>query len=121
MSDKRSGENKIRLAKLVELQLIEKNILKRAAEINALKKNERLAKLEVKYNDIRQTHDQMLKDYSALEHSRKKLDDTIKLQNERIKKIEEKLFSGTITSSKELVNYQDEIKQIGRASCRERV
>jgi predicted nucleic acid-binding Zn-ribbon protein len=33
------------------------------------------------------------------------------MNNEKIKTNEEKLFSGTITSSKELVNYQEEVKQ----------
>lgn len=111
MSEKKSGDTKFDLVKLAELQLIERNILRQAAEINLLKKNEKLAKLEVKYRDISETYDLLVKDYNALEQSRKKIEDTIKLQSDRIKKIEEKLFSGTITSSKELVNYQDEIKQ----------
>ena len=106
------AEKKFDLTSLVELQLIEKNILKNAVEINRLKKNENLQKLKMKFAIINEDFDKADRTINSLEQERKKIEDTIKSQEQKIKQINEKLFSGTITSSKELVNYQDEIKQL---------
>ncbi len=99
------------LLNLVALQLLEKNIMRKAAEIAIMRKNEKLKKNEEEYEEISSTYESMQKDYSKIEHDRKKIEDSIALNSEKIKKNETKLFSGTITSSKELVNFQDEIKQ----------
>jgi predicted nucleic acid-binding Zn-ribbon protein len=105
------SENKFDLINLVELQLLEKNIIRKANEISLLKKSEKLQKMEVEFSEISATHESISRDYSDIEHEKKKLEDSISLNNEKIKKHEAKLFSGTITSSKELVNFQEEIKQ----------
>lgn len=105
------SENKFDLTNLVELQLLEKNIIRKANEISLLKKSEKLQKMEAEFGEISDIHESISRDYSDIEHEKKKLQDSISLNNEKIKKHEAKLFSGTITSSKELVNFQEEIKQ----------
>jgi len=99
------------LLNLVELQMLEKNIMRKAAEVAVLRKNEKLKKIEEEFQEVSESCDSMQKELSRIEHDRKKIEDSVSLNNEKIKKNESKLFSGTITSSKELVNYQDEIKQ----------
>ena len=106
------SEKKFDLINLVELQLLEKNIIRKANEISLLKKNEKLQKIEAEFDEIAALYESMSGDFSQIEHDRKKLEDSISLNNEKIKKHEAKLFSGTITSSKELVNFQEEIKQL---------
>ena len=109
-------ENNFDITKLVELQAIEKIIYKKAFEINRIRKNEKLHKLKTELVDISQSCMIAGSELEALEHERKKAGDTIKLQEEKIKNIDEKLFSGTITSAKELMNYQEEIKQLKQAN-----
>ena len=99
------------LIKLAELQLLEKCMIKKIGQINTIKRNEQFAKLKLQLADISKSHESAANQLNALEQERKKLEDTLNLQNEKIKNIEAKLFSGTITSSKELFNYQEEIKQ----------
>ena len=98
------------ITRLVELQLLENAILRKLNEINVLKKNIKLQKLQNELSEINEKLELSDKELTGLEHERKKLEDMITLQNEKIKKNEEKLFSGTITSAKELLNYQEEIK-----------
>jgi uncharacterized protein len=105
------SENKFNLANLVELQLLEKNIIRKINEINLLKKNEKLQKMESEFAEVAASYEVISREYLDIEHEKKKLEDSISLNNEKIKKHEAKLFSGTITSSKELVNFQEEIKQ----------
>jgi len=98
------------ITSLVELQLLESSIIRKLNEINVLKKNEKLQKLQEELSEINEKLEFSDKELAGLEHERKKLEDMITLQNDKIKKNEEKLFSGTITSAKELLNYQEEIK-----------
>jgi len=100
------------LLDLVRLQLIEQNIVRKINEINSLKKSEKLTELETAFNLANKEFEGLEKEYLQIEYERKKIDDRISLQSEKIKKIEEKLFSGTITSSKELVNYQEEMNAL---------
>jgi predicted nucleic acid-binding Zn-ribbon protein len=93
------------------LNLVEKNIMRKAAEVSVLRKNEKLKKIEEVFQEVAESCESMQKELLRVEHDRKKIEDSVALNNEKIKKNESKLFSGTITSSKELVNYQDEIKQ----------
>jgi len=98
------------ITSFVELQLLESSIIRKLNEINVLKKNEKLQKLQEELSEINEKLEFSDKELAGLEHERKKLEDMITLQNDKIKKNEEKLFSGTITSAKELLNYQEEIK-----------
>lgn len=102
---------KINIAELARLQFLEKEILKKALEISSLKKNEKLAKLRTQIEEVNFELEALSGQLNTLELERKKIEGTVSVQNDKIKRNEEKLFSGTITSSKELVNYQEEIKQ----------
>jgi uncharacterized protein len=106
------SEIKYGLVNLVELQLLETNIIRKVNEISLLKKSEKLQKMEAEFSEISTIYESLSRDYMDIEHEKKKLEDSISLNNEKIKKNEAKLFSGTITSSKELVNFQEEIKQL---------
>jgi predicted nucleic acid-binding Zn-ribbon protein len=97
---------------LVELQLTESSILRKQNEINNLRRNEKLLKLLSEIGTEKKQLDELDKALRSVEHERKKLEDIVAVHNEKIKKNEEKLFSGTITSAKELVNYQEEIKSL---------
>jgi uncharacterized protein len=98
------------ITRLVELQLLESAILRKLNAINVLKKNTKLQNLQNELSEINEKLELSDKELAGLEHERKKLEDMITLQNDKIKKNEEKLFSGTITSARELLNYQEEIK-----------
>jgi predicted nucleic acid-binding Zn-ribbon protein len=86
--------------------------MRKAKEINHIKKSEKMKKLESSFEQINNEFERLNKEFSGLEQERKKLEGSIALNNDKIKSNEEKLFSGTITSSKELVNYQEEVKQL---------
>jgi len=104
------GDASYEITSLVELQLLESAILRKLNEINVLKKNEKLQKLQNELSGTNEKLELSQKEMAVLEHERKKLEDMVNLQNDKVKKNEEKLFSGTITSAKELLNYQEEIK-----------
>ncbi len=106
------NDSNLDLLDIVELQFIEQCILKKASEIAKLRKNEKLQKLEIELSRSLEEFNRLTEHLTGLEHDRKKLEDKIAGNNEKIKTNEEKLFSGTITSSKELVNYQEEVKQL---------
>ena len=50
------------LLNLVALQLLEKNIMRKAAEIAIMRKNEKLKKNEEEYEEISSTYESMQKD-----------------------------------------------------------
>jgi len=104
------SEKKFNVVNLVELQLTENAISTRMSEIEQAKNSGELVSAEKELNMIDENFKRANEDYSALENKRKKLEDMVELQNEKIKANEKKLFSGTVTSSKELENYQNEIK-----------
>ena len=95
---------------LVELQLIENAISARSSEIERIKNNKELVSAEKEFAEVKEKFDKINAKYNDLEGKRKKLEDTVEMQNEKIKNDEDKLFSGTITSAKELENYQIEVK-----------
>lgn len=97
---------------LVKLQLIENTISQRLGEINSIKDSQDLNSKEKKLKEICDELDMLNKKYNEKEIRRKKMEDKVGLQSEKIKKNEQKLFSGTITSSKELVSLQEEIKTL---------
>jgi predicted nucleic acid-binding Zn-ribbon protein len=105
------NSKKFDILDLIELHLVEQNIIRKANEINKIKKDPRLQKMESEFDLLNKEFEDLNKEFAHLEQERKKLEDTIAMNNEKIKTNEEKLFSGTITSSKELVNYQEEVKQ----------
>jgi predicted nucleic acid-binding Zn-ribbon protein len=95
---------------LVELQLIENAISARSSEAEAVKENKELEQAEKKLALVKEKNKEINAKYSELESKRKKLEDTVEMHNDKIKSNEGKLFSGTITSAKEIENYQEEVK-----------
>ncbi len=106
----RLTESKFDVTDLVELQLIENAISARSSEIENIKNNKEQVSAKEELKGAEGKFDEASGAYSDLESKRKKLEDTVELQNEKIKNDEKKLFSGTITSAKELENYQEEVK-----------
>ena len=104
------NEVKFNVVDLVELQLIENAISARLSEIEEAKNNKELTSAGEKFDRVKDDFDKINREYTELESGRKKLEDTVELQNEKIKTNDNKLFSGTITSAKELENYQEEIR-----------
>jgi predicted nucleic acid-binding Zn-ribbon protein len=103
-------DTKFDVLALVELQLIENAISARSSETEAAKNNKELEQAEKKLAGIMEKYDGINGKYSELESKRKKLEDTVEIQSDKIKSNEGKLFSGTITSAKEIENYQEEVK-----------
>jgi predicted nucleic acid-binding Zn-ribbon protein len=95
---------------LVELQLIENAISARTSEADRTKNNKELEQAGKKLAKVKEKYDGVSGKYGEIESKRKKLEDTVEMQNEKIKSDEGKLFSGTITSAKEIENYQEEVK-----------
>jgi len=104
------AESKLDVTDLVELQLIENAISARSSEIENIKNNKEQVSAQEGLKRAAGKFDEANGACSDLESKRKKLEDTVELQNEKIKNDEKKLFSGTIMSAKELENYQEEVK-----------
>jgi len=102
-------EPKFNVVDLVELQLIENAISARSSEIERIKNNKELVSARDEFEKVKGKFDKVDSEYIGLEGKRKKLEDTVGIQNEKVKNDESKLFSGTITSTKELENYQQEV------------
>ncbi len=102
-------DNKFDVIDLVELQLTENAISARTVEIEEAQKSPELESARNELETLDENFNKLNSDFTSLEARRKKLEDTVEIQNEKIKTNEKKLFSGTITSAKELENYQDEI------------
>jgi uncharacterized protein len=104
------AEDKFNVVDLVELQLTENAISARMTEIENTKNSSELTSARKELEMLDENFNKLNSDYTSIEANRKKMEDSVELQNEKIKTNEKKLFSGTITSAKELENYQDEVR-----------
>lgn len=104
--------NNFDLLNLYKLQLSDSRISYLEREIEKLKANEELKTREEELKECEEKYDDLMKKYNELDKERKKLDDDLSIRNEKIKKNEQKLSSGMLTSSKEIMNYQEEIVSI---------
>ncbi len=104
------SDSKFNVVVLVELQLIDNAITARQTEIEEAKNNQELVSAEGRLAELKEKFDEINSKHNDLENQRKKLEDSVGIQNEKIKSNEGKLFSGTITSAKELENYQEEVR-----------
>jgi predicted nucleic acid-binding Zn-ribbon protein len=100
------------LLDLYKLQLSDNKIAYLEREIEKLKANEELKSMEEELAETDEKISGLTGNFSELEKERKKLDDDLVMKNEKIRKNEQKLSSGTLTSSKEIMNYQEEIMSI---------
>ena len=104
--------NNFDLLNLYKLQLSDSRISFLQREIEKLKASEELKTREDELKECEEKYDDLIKQFNVLDKERKKLDDELSLKNEKIKKNEQKLSSGVLTSSKEIMNYQEEIISI---------
>lgn len=97
------------IRKLYELQTVDLELdrrTERLAQIRAaLADNQRLA-------DVRTATTAAKQRQATLEHQQRELDAEVAGFNEHIKAVEAKLYSGTITSSKELTSLQADVEQL---------
>ena len=100
------------LLNLYKLQLSDSRIAYLEKEIEKVKANEELKTREEELSESEEKINELNRNLNELEKERKKLDDDLSLKNEKIKKNEQKLSSGMLTSSKEIMNYQEEITSI---------
>jgi uncharacterized protein len=108
--------NNFDLLNLYKLQLSDSRISYLEREIEKLKASEELKAREEELKECEEKYDDLKKQYSELDKERKKLDDDLSIRNEKIKKNEQKLSSGMLTSSKEIMNYQEEIVSIRKSN-----
>ena len=104
--------NDFDLLNLYKLQLSDSGIAYLEREIEKLKANEELKAREEELCESEEKYNELVKNFNELDKERKRLDDDLSLKNEKIKKNEQKLSSGMLTSSKEIMNYQEEITSI---------
>lgn len=104
------NEKGLNMLDLIELQFIDNYLLKITIEINKHKVSQKLKKALTDYGVINEEFEDINNAYKELEHERKRLDDALGLQTDKIKDDKDKMFSGTITSSKDLENMQEEVK-----------
>lgn len=103
---------------LVELQFIDNALTARSSELEGLKKSSELDNAVT----AQKKAEKELSDVEAGLHDtgnqRKKLEDTVESNEQKIKSIEKKLFSGSVTDSKELSNYQSEAASLKKNNSR---
>ena len=103
---------------LVKLQFIENTLSARFSEMDKLKDYPELIKAREKNGEKKSKFNKIYNSIHEIEVKRKKLEDTVEINEEKIKSNEKKLFSGNITDSKELSNYQSEIDSLKKNNKR---
>jgi predicted nucleic acid-binding Zn-ribbon protein len=96
--------------------MVDSRISKKASDIENVKNNEELTLTKKEFDEIDDKLKLLDKRYRELENERKRMEDSIGTHDEKIKRDEQKLFSGTITDAKELVNLQEEVKILKKSN-----
>ena len=112
------ADAKINIIDLVELQFIENALSACFSAIEKLKGNPELSEALKKQQQSNSNLDEIKSSYHELDVKRKKLEDTVGINEEKIKSNGKKLFSGTITDPKELSNYQGEIDSLKKSNSK---
>lgn len=112
------AENNSNIVDLVELQLIENALKARSSEMEKLKDHPELRGIMKKQEESKASLKEAEGSFHELDLKRKKLEDTVGINEEKIKSNEKKLFSGSITDSKELSGYQNEIESLKKSNAR---
>ena len=110
------NDSKFNVLSLVKLQMVDSRISKKARDIENVKNNEELTLIKKEFDEIDDKLKLLDKRYRELENERKRKEDSIGTHDEKIKRDEQKLFSGTITDAKELVNLQEEVKILKKSN-----
>lgn len=95
--------------KLLEIQGLDSKIASLKKEIDGLEEKHKIGELLKQLSDAREKLVARNKGLDALKHEQLKLDGELDILSDKIKKEEEKLFSGTIMNPKELSAIQAEI------------
>ncbi len=103
------AEGNLNVVDLVELQFIDNAISARNSETEKLKDHAELKGVLKKLEENKVKLAGIQESFHEIDIKRKKLEDTVGSNEEKIKSNEQKLFGGSITDSKELSNYQSEI------------
>ena len=103
------AEGNLNVVDLAELQFIDNAITARNSEMEKLKDHTELKKAFDKLEENKVRLAGIQENFHEIDIKRKKLEDTVGSNEEKIKSNEQKLFGGSITDSKELSNYQSEI------------
>jgi predicted nucleic acid-binding Zn-ribbon protein len=106
------AEGNLNVVDLVELQFIDNAITARNSEMEKLKDHAELNGALKKLEDNKAKLAGVQESFHEIDIKRKKLEDTVGTNEEKIKSNEQKLFGGSITDSKELSNYQNEIESL---------
>jgi len=107
---------KLNVVDLVELQYIDNTLSARSSELEGIKNNPEIDKTSRKLQEKKSKYKEISERYHDLDVKRKKLEDNVDTNEEKIKSNEKKLFGGTITSSRELSGYQEEIKMLKKSN-----
>lgn len=110
------NNSKFNVLSLAKLQMADSRISKKASDIEKVKNNEELTLMKKEFDEIDDKLKLLDKGYRELENERKRMEDSIGTHSEKIERDEQKLFSGTITDAKELVNLQEEAKTLKKSN-----
>lgn len=110
------NSSKFNVLSLVKLQMVDSRISKKASDIENVKNNEELTLMKKEFDEIDDKLKLVDKRYRELENKRKRMEDSVGTHDEKIERDEQKLFSGTITDAKELVNLQEEAKILKKSN-----
>lgn len=94
---------------LYALQTVDSTIDRLNKQIEELPQKRELAHLEEKFDKLNHLLDKQTGKLEEINRDQKRLEDEVNLLAQKIKKEEERLFSGSITNPKELKSIQDEL------------
>jgi uncharacterized protein len=109
---------KLDVIDLVELQFIDNAITARSSEMAKLEDHAELKNVFQKQEQGKDRLAVIEKDLHHINVQRKKLEDALGANEEKIKSNEKKLFGGSITDPRELSNYQSEIDSLRKTNSR---
>jgi len=109
---------KLDVIDLVELQFIDNAVTARSTEMAKLEDHAELKTVFQKQEQCKDRLAVMEKDLHHINVHRKKLEDSLGANEEKIKSNEKKLFGGSITDPRELSNYQSEIDSLRKTNSR---
>ena len=105
------------LVDLYRLQLAENKIKFYEREIQKLRDDEELLNRKEELKEAQAQLDEFNKVWQELETQRKKLENEVSLKVSKIKGNEQKLSSGTLTSSKEIIGLNEEIESLKKINA----
>jgi predicted nucleic acid-binding Zn-ribbon protein len=112
------AEGNLNVIDIVELQFIDNAITARHSGIEKLKDHAELNGALKKLEENKAKLADIQENFHKIDIKRKKLEDMVGTNEGKIKSNEQKLFGGSITDSRELSNYQNEIESLKSSSSK---